>query len=465
MSDSTIPSSHSWTDTRGAAWRAFIETDRIVLRDDRVVMTIERDRWPTDLYITTFQGAFLLRVETFERSLQFILSTEQIAPLLELLGPPVEAVAEGSRADSDESAKRIAPVHPPRAETDADGQPRRLIWPKVSSLAVWALILSSLAFIPLFGLVPGIGAVMLLVLHRKMVRRTEAMRHSRTMCLIAFLFLSLGAVVNTLAIREGARRQGSPPTAVVSAPPAAPGERNWGMIACAIVVVILSLSVHEAGHAITAWWLGDGLAKSLGRVTLNPLSHIDPVGTVLLPIILALAGAPVFGYARPVPVQVGALPRHRRAHILISIAGPGSNLLLACASLMLLLGGACVLQMIVPEATVQRLSSLNPTVPVSAGGFVGASSFASICTFLKLSVLINVALALFNMFPIPPLDGSWVLEHLFPRTLGPIYAMVRPYGFLIFILAIYGDVFDYLFVPLILIFGTGLGLVSAATGW
>jgi Zn-dependent protease len=229
-------------------------------------------------------------------------------------------------------------------------------------------------------------------------------------------------------------------------------------------VVLLSLTVHEAAHAITAWWLGDGFARSLGRVTLNPMAHIDPFGTILLPILLITAGAPAFGYARPVPVRVETLPRYRRAHILIAIAGPGSNLLLACASLLLLLGVTCGLRLVVPGASVTHLASLDLEAPVTAAGFAFAAAFGPLCMILKLSFVINVALALFNLIPIPPLDGSWVLEHLFPDSLGRLYAVLRPYGFLVFIGAVYAGAFDYLTYPFVLLVGPGLALVAAATG-
>jgi len=254
-------------------------------------------------------------------------------------------------------------------------------------------------------------------------------------------------------------------TSFLSVPPAAP-QPNWGMIISGILVILASLCIHECAHAITAWWLGDSLAKSLGRVTLNPLAHIDPIGTVLLPIILAVSKAPIFfGYAKPVPVYVETLPRYRRAHILISVAGPGSNLLLAAASMALLLGAACGLRLAFPDAEVVNLASLSITVPVEATGFAMAAYFGLACTLLKLSFVVNVALAFFNLIPIPPLDGSWVLEHLFPRTLGRIIAVLRPYGFLIFVLALYSDVLDYLRWPVDLVLGTGLAVLAKMTGW
>jgi Zn-dependent protease len=474
MNDTTGVAPAHWTDAQGRSWLVTIEPERIVLRgDDDTVMTIPRERWPADVYVTSYQSGFLVRFDTFDRSLQFILSRDQVASLLDVLAPPTETTRTPSQEapGAGAAAAAGAAFATPTSDTTADGATfavettRRMPWPKVSPIAVWALILSSFTFLPVIGLLPALATLALLILHRVFVPHNETMRHSRTVCAVATCFFVVGISVSMLTVRGIARHGRELHETSLTAAPVQGDEKNWGIIACGIVVVILSLSVHEAGHAITAWWLGDGLARSLGRVTLNPLSHIDPVGTVLLPIVLAVAHAPIFGYARPVPVYVDMLPRHRRAHILISIAGPGSNLLLACASLMLLLGAACVLRMVVPHATVLRLASLDPTMPVSASGFALASYFALACTFLKLSVFINLVLALFNLIPIPPLDGSWVLEHLFPRTLGPFYAMIRPYGFLLFIVALYSNVFDYLAVPLSFVLGSGFALLAAATGW
>ena len=141
-------------------------------------------------------------------------------------------------------------------------------------------------------------------------------------------------------------------------------------------------------------------------------------------------------------------------------------MLLAAASLMLLLALGSVLRVAAPEAEVTNLTGLRGMFdPVTASGFALAPVFASACTILKLSFVINLFLAMFNLIPLPPLDGSWVLEHMFPKTLGRFYAAVRPYGFLLFIGAIYMGLFDYLVIPVILILLPGLGLVSFATGF
>lgn len=437
--------SAEWADGHGVAWQVDLPPGRIILSGAGETIEIPAKEWRRDVYVAVHGTGFIVRFERFDSSVGFVVSAEKAAPLLAHLGvpPPQQPV--------------------PEAVEEAATPARPLLWPKVSTLAIWALICSALVFVPYVGLLPAIATVILLVLHRAKVRRSAAYSHSRALCTTAFVFLVLGSVVSALAIgglREHAR--GFDSDRLFSGHIAK--ERNWGIIGCGIFVVLLSLTVHEAAHAITAWWLGDGLARSLGRVTLNPMAHIDPFGTILLPILLITAGAPAFGYAKPVPVQVEMLPRYRRAHILIAIAGPGSNLLLACASLLLLLGLTCGLRLVVPGAGVSNLASLNPEAPLVATGFALSAVFGPLCMILKLSFVINVALALFNLIPIPPLDGSWVLEHLFPNSLGRLYSALRPYAFLVFIGAVYAGVFEYMTYPFVLMVGPGLALVAAATG-
>jgi len=437
--------SAEWVDGHGVAWRVNLPPGRIVLSGARETIEIPAKEWRRDVYVAVHGSGFIVRFERFDSSVGFVVSAEQAAPLLAHLGVPPER-------------QRV-----PEAVEESATPTRPLLWPKVSPLAIWALLCSALVFVPYVGLLPALATVVLLILHRQRVRRTAALGHSRALCATAFVFLILGLVVSALAIgglREHAQWFDS--SGLFSGP--VTKDRNWGLIGCGMLVVLLSLTVHEAAHAITAWWLGDGLARSLGRVTLNPMAHIDPFGTILLPILLIMSGAPVFGYAKPVPVQVEMLPRYRRAHILIAIAGPGSNLLLACASLLLLLGLTCGLRLAVPEASITHLASINPEAPLVATGFVLSAAFAPLCMILKLSFVINVALALFNLIPIPPLDGSWVLEHLFPNSLGRSYAALRPYGFLVFLGAFYIGVFDYLRYPFECLVKPGLALVAAATG-
>ena len=449
-----------WTDTAGTDWLVALQDDKIMLRSDEDYFELPAESWQRDILITPHGSGFVVRIDTFEHAIGFMLTMPQAAPLRALL----ETATKDALPDSQQPVESTGP----------------LLWPKVSPLAVWALSCSALVFVPLVGVIMAIPTLVLLTLHRKKVRRTRAYSHSRTICLAAFLFLVGGLytwavsswvlVVNlqrtdyhsghlhdeeahldmsypVMGATEGPTQASCTPALLANLPDLLQKKHNWGMIAVGIFVVLFSLSAHECGHAISAWWLGDDFARRLGRVTLNPVAHIDPVGTVVLPLFLLLAGGPVFGWARPVPVQPGWTNRPRRTHILVSLAGPGANLLLGVASLLLLLALGATVSLAFPEASVPNFVDLEFTTPIKASGFPLAGLFAAFCTVLRLSFLLNFLLAFFNLIPIPPLDGSWVLEHLFPNTLGRLYARVRPFGFLILLGLIFADVLHYLLLP------------------
>jgi len=169
------------------------------------------------------------------------------------------------------------------------------------------------------------------------------------------------------------------------------------------VVLIGSLSFHEAAHAWTANQLGDPTARHLGRLTLNPLAHIDWIGTVLFPLIAMLSGLPLLGWAKPVPVSAANLRHPRRDFAIVALAGPVSNLILA-------VGAAIILKMLV----------MADMAPLSLGVML-----------LSRAISLNVVLAVFNMLPVPPLDGGNVLAGVLPEGLARLLDQIRPYGFLI----------------------------------
>jgi Zn-dependent protease len=193
-----------------------------------------------------------------------------------------------------------------------------------------------------------------------------------------------------------------------------------------MLVLVFSLTVHEAAHAWTADKLGDPTARMLGRVSLNPIVHIDPIGTILLPLIAAVSGAPLLGWAKPVPVRTRGLKNVRRDFLLIAAAGPASNLLLAMA-------GAGVWHIL--RNVVGADGSIDPNGPI--------------VYLLDRFILLNLILAVFNMIPVPPLDGGNVLASLLPPALSFKFEQVRPYGiFVLYALLLTGALSTIIMPPL-----------------
>jgi Zn-dependent protease len=181
-----------------------------------------------------------------------------------------------------------------------------------------------------------------------------------------------------------------------------------------IAIVLLSLTVHEAAHAWTAERLGDPTARLLGRVSLNPLVHIDFIGTVLLPLLAAISNLPIIGWAKPVPVDIRRLGHPRRDFMLVAAAGPISNLLLAIS------GAALV------WAT-------------------GASRFGTSPVLLWIEI--NILLAMFNLVPVPPLDGGNVLAGLLPPPLDAAFQRVRPFGILLLYVLMFTGILSAIIMP------------------
>ncbi len=172
------------------------------------------------------------------------------------------------------------------------------------------------------------------------------------------------------------------------------------------VVLVVSLTFHEAAHAWTANRLGDPTARLLGRLTLNPLAHIDWIGTVLFPIVAMYSGLPLIGWAKPVPVNGANLAAPRRDFAIVAIAGPISNLILAVAF------------------GVIRLVVVGTMPTASEGVYV-------LTVFLFIGITTNVLLALFNLIPVPPLDGGNVAIGVLPAPIANVFAQLRPWGFLV----------------------------------
>jgi Zn-dependent protease len=199
---------------------------------------------------------------------------------------------------------------------------------------------------------------------------------------------------------------------------------NVAQIVIAMIVLLFSLTVHEMAHAWTADQLGDPTARLLGRVSLNPIVHTDPIGTILFPLISMVSNAPLLGWAKPVPVNMRYLRHPRRDFMIVAAAGPTSNLVLALFAALLL---------VLMPVTPQTLDEPTVSVPLAA--------------IFSQMMRLNVLLAVFNMIPIPPLDGGNVLAGLLPVSLADTFNRIRPYGFLLLYALLLSGAFAYIVGP------------------
>ena len=208
------------------------------------------------------------------------------------------------------------------------------------------------------------------------------------------------------------------------------------------IAFILSLSVHESAHALTSYWFGDDTARLQGRISLNPMAHIDPIGTILIPLMGFLSVTqglpPMIGWAKPVETNPLRWRNKDLANISVSAAGPISNFLLAFAIFVAM--KIMILSGMVAPGYIEPFTYIQPAP--------GQPDWVlPVCTFLSLMLILNVALAVFNLIPIPPLDGSHVLETLLPDSLKDVYDQIRPYSWIIFLGLLWLGVFGLILGP------------------
>jgi Zn-dependent protease len=185
---------------------------------------------------------------------------------------------------------------------------------------------------------------------------------------------------------------------------------DFTQVLIVMTVLIASLSVHEAAHAYTADRLGDPTARQLGRTSLNPAVHVDPIGTIVFPLIAFVTNVPLIGWAKPVPVDPRHLRHPKRDFAVIAAAGPASNLVMAAVAAVLLY----LVKLAGGPGEIAALAVVRP-----------------LASFLTIFVYLNVLLAVFNMIPVPPLDGGNVLLGVLPHAGARVVEQLRPYGILI----------------------------------
>lgn len=195
-----------------------------------------------------------------------------------------------------------------------------------------------------------------------------------------------------------------------------------------LAVILFAISFHESAHAYAALRFGDTTARDLGRISLNPIRHLDPFGSVLLPLAMYIlsSGRMIFGAAKPTPVNLANTRNPRLANLVVSAAGPVSNFFLASLALAALLG----IKQAAPSAIVDLALAIQ-------GDRFAPGALAPLTYVLFQFAVVNVVLGVFNLIPIPPLDGSGVVMSVFGDAVARLYATIRPFGFIVLILLLY----------------------------
>jgi Zn-dependent protease len=212
-----------------------------------------------------------------------------------------------------------------------------------------------------------------------------------------------------------------------------------GQLIIYMVVLIFAISAHEASHAWMSYRFGDDTARLLGRITLNPVKHVDPIGTLLIPIAAfifahmggALAAIPLIGWGKPTPVNPLRWRNKDLANVMVSAAGIMSNLLIAITAFIVI-----------------KVLMATGTLGLFDNGTLSEDLATPLRMFLLYSLIMNVSLAVFNLLPFPPLDGSKILQTFLPQSMQPALNALEQYGYLILIAFIYMGLFSKIFQPI-----------------
>jgi Zn-dependent protease len=204
------------------------------------------------------------------------------------------------------------------------------------------------------------------------------------------------------------------------------------------VVFLFSLSCHEASHALTSEWFGDYTGRYQGRISLNPIVHIDPIGTILIPLMGFMnGGIAMFGWAKPVQTNPLLWRDKTKANIMVSAAGPVSNFILAIVAF------AAIKVMLMTGVVMPGPSTFSWVAPLPPG----SPLMWGVTKLLSIMLTLNLTLGIFNLIPIPPLDGSHVMESLLPYEMARAYEQIRPYGFILLLALLWTPVLGWIIGP------------------
>lgn len=328
------------------------------------------------------------------------------------------------RLSAGREMRRMAEMAAEEALTGDTG-PRRDVF--LTFPSVLSLLLAALGMLPILGVPFAAAGLVLLARSRKATPYTRAYLLPHWFHSFALGFGLTAFLVTGLALAALVRTD-LPFRVDLLPAPAGEGGYTAATFVVAVPAALLSVTLHECAHGLVALGMGDDTAQKAGRLTLNPLRHIDPLGSVALPLFLVLIKAGfLFGWARPVPVRIHRLRDEHLGSAAVAAAGAGANLLLALAALGLLTVVGAVLVFVAPGG-VEHFHALGRE-PLFRG--TAFHPVALTVQFLKLMVLLNLGLGVLNLVPLPPLDGSRLLEGLWPRTFGPLFSALRPFGCLL----------------------------------